>query len=542
MPPARADAAASTAHDAPTLPATPSALAARSDTARTAGRGGLAIAFAKVSFILFGFGQQIVLPAIVGVTGYGQIARVLAIVSIVNNVIVATAIQGVSRAVSSTPAPGHLEAFRRTLGIHALLAVIVATGLALLAGPIADAVGAPHVTSPLRLASCVVLLYGVYAPLVGALNGQKRFVHQAGLDIGYGALRFALMAGTAAAFTRLAAGTDHAEESGVQGAVLGFIAAAGLIVPVALSRSGLGKRGPSGPSAREHLRFLLPLLFGQVALNVLMQTDFMLLSRFLGDAAARAGLGTDAADAMVASYRAVQLFSFLPYQLLVSITFVLFPMLATAHATGDRDAVRRYVGAGVRLALVLTGLFSGVIAALAPHVLRLAFPAEIADSGGAALRVLSLGMGSFALLGIASAALTSLGREVTTFAVTLATVAFVAVACFALVPGAPFGPDMLTRSAVATSLGLALSAVAAGFALRRAAGAFAAPSTLLRVVAATAATVAIGSQLPWLGKPAVVAEAAVVAALYLLVLVATREVGRADLAPLAALVGRKKTR
>src|SRR5689334_15674945 len=76
------------AHGEPAPVAVSPAPAADADTARTAGRGGLAIAVAKVSFICFGFAQQIILPRLVGVDGYGEVSRVLAIVGIVNNVIV----------------------------------------------------------------------------------------------------------------------------------------------------------------------------------------------------------------------------------------------------------------------------------------------------------------------------------------------------------------------------------------------------------------------------------------------------------------------
>ncbi len=498
---------------------------------RTAGRGGLAIAFAKVSFILFGFAQQLILPRLLGIDGYGEVSRVLAMVGIVNNVIVATAIQGVSRAVSSAKDADAAAAFRRTLGVHAVVAVVASGGLAALAGVWAEAVGAPHVTTPLRVVALVVLLYGVYAPLVGSLNGRRRFVDQAGLDIGYGAIRMMAIAGGAILFS--------ARGQGVMGAIGGFVLAAGIIVPIALTRSGLGRAGTGGPKVGEYLLFLLPLLPGQAMLNLLLQTDFMILSRLLGQAADATGAGPDAADRLVGVYRGVQLFAFLPYQMLLSISFVLFPMLARAHAEGDRAAVARFAATGVRLAFVITGLMCGAVSALAPFVLRFAFPIEIADNGGAALRVLALGMGAFAILGITCAALTSIEREVSAFVLTTLTVALVVTGCYVLIPRAAFGPEMLLRSALATSVALATAATAAGFYLRAVAGAFVAPLTLLRVVAATAAAIAAGSRLPWLGKPAVLLEVGAVAIVYVLVLVVTGELSRADLGTVRRALGRK---
>ena len=253
---------------------------------RAAGRGGLAILVARISFILFGFAQQLVLPLpwMLGVDGYGQVSLVLSIVSIVNNVVVAASIQGVSRAVSSAGPSRGDEALRATLRIHVPLAAVAALGFAVAAPFMAELEGAPHVCAPLRVASVVVLLYGLYAPLVGALNGRRRFLEQAALDIGFGATRMSAILGGAFLFR-------HAGSNGVLGAFVGFSIAAFLIVPVAASRTGLGRAAQSGsPPLHEtepaqYLRFLAPLAGGQVFLNLLMQIDSLLLRRFAGQAA-----------------------------------------------------------------------------------------------------------------------------------------------------------------------------------------------------------------------------------------------------------------
>ncbi|MFT3766147.1 MAG: oligosaccharide flippase family protein [Minicystis sp.] len=508
--------------------AAPGAPAADGATARAAGRGGLAITGAKAAFILFGLAQQLVLPRLVGVDGYGQVALVLSIVSIVNNVIVATSIQGVSRAVSSAPAGREDQAFRATLRIHVILAMSVSLVFALLAGTIAAIEGAPHVTGPLRLVGLIVLLYGVYAPLVGSLNGRRLFVAQAALDTGYGALRMVGVALGAALFVRAGA-------NGVLGSFIGFVIAAAIIVPFALAKSGLGRAGEGGPSAREYLSFLLPLAGGQIFLNLLMQTDFLLLRRFAGEVAA----SPQAADSLQGVYRGVQLFSFLPYQLLMSVTFILFPMLARAHAYNDRAAVRGYTMTGVRLALVLTALMTGAVAGTAPHLLRLVFPEEIWTRGGDALRILSVGMGAFSVLGITCAALTSLGRERESALLTLTAVLLVAAGCSYLVPRAAFGPEMLVKSALATSAALTAAAVVGGIRLAAVAGGFAAPATIARVLASLVVCVLAGSRLPWIGKAGVVVEAGAVFVLGLVVLIALGEVGKQDLARIKQVAGKK---
>ena len=135
-------------------------------TARAAGRGGLAIAGAKVAFILFGFAQQLILPRLVGVDGYGQVALVLSVVSILNNVIVATSIQGVSRAVSSAPAGREDQAFRATLRVHVALAMVVSLVFAL-----------AHLTNYSQVAVLILLPLVVPQLLFGLILGYARVTY-----------------------------------------------------------------------------------------------------------------------------------------------------------------------------------------------------------------------------------------------------------------------------------------------------------------------------------------------------------------------------
>lgn len=508
------------------------------DNARNAGRGGLAIAGAKVSFILFGFVQQLFLPRLLGTKGYGDVSLVLAIVGVVNNVVVTSSIQGVSRAVSGAPAGGAAAAMRNALRTHAILAVVVASIFGALAGTIADLEGAPSLTTPLRVVALVVLLYGLYAPLVGALNGSRRFLAQAGLDIGYQVLRTIGLLGGAYMMIRSGA-------SGVVGALGGFVAAAALILPVALNRLGL--KSLAAPAAEAgikadfdataYLRSLIPLALGQAFLNLLMQTDFLLLGRFLHTA------GTEDEAAMfVGVQRGVQLFGFLPSQFLMSVSFVLFPMLAKAQAEGNKEDVRRFTQSGVRLAVILTGLNAAPIVALAPSLLKLAFAKqpEIALYGAAPLRIYAIGMAAFSVLGIGSSVLVSLGRARSAATITALAATLVAVLSIALVPAATLGEPMLVRSAIATSIALVLAVSVAGLLIKRTAGGFVSPLTLVRTGLAMAASIATGMALPARGPVFVVLYGIALYAVYFAVLLVTRELGEADLAFVKGVLGKKK--
>jgi stage V sporulation protein B len=504
---------------------------ARADTTRRAGRGGLAIASAKLFFIVAGFVQQIALNRILGLNLYGTLGRVQGIGSVFYNPVVTASIQGVSRAVAAAPEAERAVATRRALVIHAAAIVPLAVGF-FLATPIAgQLLHAPHLVTPLRVITGVLFLYGLYAPLVGVLNGRHQFGRQAALDVLFATMRTVGLIGGAWLFV--------SRGLGVEAALAGFVGAALLILFAALGWAGIGRSGPGRPTVREHLRFIGPLFAGQFALNLLFQSDLQLLGTFAAHAAERVSLDPRQADTLAGAYRNAQLFCFLPYQLLLSVTFVLFPMLAEALRDNDRPAVARYVRTGVRLALVLAGLMVSVTAGLPGPLLRLVFGPESAALGTDGMRILALGLGAFAIFGILTTVLTSLKREVAGALLTIAALALVAGLCFVLVDGQPYGAGMIVRTATSTAIGLVAATVLAAWLVYRTVGAVAPLATLVRVLLALGAAFGLSFVLPAPGKLMTLAYVAAIPCVYLAVLVGTRELGRADLALVRTVFRRK---
>ncbi len=514
------------------------------DAARTAGRGGVAVAGAKLYFLLIGLVQQTLLPQtwVLGVEGYGALSRVLAITNVANNVVTGAGIQGASRAVAQAP-PGERAGVERGLvRLHATLALPLALLVAALGPLVAERTGGGHVAGLVRATALVVLAYALYTPVVGVLNGRRQFTRQAALDVTYATMRTLGLVGGAWALGR-------AGGSAAAGSVGGFVLAAALIVPLAFVVAKLvpGRGGAAGAAGRlapgPYLAFLAPLALGQLFLNALMQADITLLGYFSSRAAAAAGLaGADAvaaADRSVAVYRACQLFSFLPYQLLFAITFILFPMLAKAQGEGDREAVARYVRTGVRLACLLVGAMVSVTFGLAPQLLRLVFPPDISEHGGEALRLLALGQGAFALFGVQTTVLSSVHRERWTLALNGAATLVVIGLSFLLVPGAAVGAPIAARSALATALAMAVAFSAGAAAVVRATGALVRPLSALRALAAFALAAFVGTRLPQGGKALTLASAAAVGLVYLVALVASRELGAGDLALVRRVLGRR---
>jgi stage V sporulation protein B len=499
------------------------------DPARQAGRGGVAVLGAKIFFVLSGLVQQVLLPKAIGLAGYGALARVLALASILNNVVIASSVQGVSRVIARSL--GHeRDAFRSVFRVHVPLAIVLALSFAALAPAFAAFEGAPHIALPLALMAIVVLVYGIYAPIIGLLNGRGEFTRQAALDVTFAILRTAGMVGLGYLFTRQA-------WAGVTGATLGFVVAACVIVLVAMRVAFPLRSLPDGaataaPTMPGYLAELWPLAAAQFFTNAVMQIDITLLGHFLS---AHDASNVTAADEWVGVYRACELFAFLPYQLLLSITQILFPMLARAKAEQDPVRVRLYVERGARLAAVACGLMVSVLVAVPSSVLRFAYSAEIADRGAHTLRILALGQGGYTMLAIATTILASLGRERKAALVTFGALVAVVVGCVVLTSRAAFGESQLEATSIGTSVGLAITLVVAAFHVRKEAGGFVPFLTVVRVVGAMAIAGTMGSFVPHTGRMLTPFVAVGVGMLYLAVLLASRELTGKDAHSLRAL-------
>jgi stage V sporulation protein B len=496
---------------------------AQPNIAKSAGRGGLAVATAKLYFLVIGLVQQILLTRVLGTAGYGGLSTVLSVSAVVYNPIVSTSIQGVSRTVAQSDDADRPSAIRRVLAIHAKLSIPIAIAFFLLSGAIVRAVHAPHLEGAIRLMALVLLFYGFYAPFVGIFNGQRRFVWQAGFDMAYATLRTALMVGLAYVFSVTLG-------NGVLGAAFGFVTASGVIALAAFPLAGIGVTGTVGPKFREYLVFVGPVFIGQVLLNLLQQADLTVLRYFAASAAITEHLRPELADPLVGAYRATQLFCFLPYQLLLSITFVLFPLLAKAHNDRNHADVKTFVMTGIRLAVVISGIMVSIISGLSGPLLRLVFPQDVATQATTSMQLLALGFGAFAIFGILTTVLTSLKQERMSAAITGLAFVLVAVLGCLLLRGQAFGPTQLFRTAIATSTGLFAATLVAAYYVHRHAGGVVRMLTLARVLSCVAVTVILGRLWTPNGKLMTLVAAVVLALVHLGLLIVLRELTGRDFA------------
>ena len=169
---------------------------------------------------------------------------------------------------------------------------------------------------------------------------------------------------------------------GAIGAVAGFATAAATIVTISLIWIGFGERGDAGEKIqrRRWLGFMAPIWTYQICLNGILLIDLQVLKRTATEialaSAATSQAAVDLANQYVGYYRAAQTFAFVPYQLIISLTFIVFPMISKATSIGNREAARSTIQHAMRLSLLLLLLVAAPTSGAAHGVMQLAYPAE----------------------------------------------------------------------------------------------------------------------------------------------------------------------
>jgi stage V sporulation protein B len=493
------------------------------DRAVEAGRGALFIGFAKAFFMVSGSLQRLLLTRLIAPAEYGAFALVNGAVSTVNNAIVQGTIQWVSKFTAEDDT--RADAVKRAgLIQQAFLGGLVGVGFLLAAPLIARFENAPDHVGWFRLVAAIPFLYAFYSVFVGSANGQRRFRLQASFDVGFSTAKTILLL--------LGAVVGRALGHSVTGAFLGFIAAAAIILVVAAVVVGL-PRGPDRFPALRLFKLTMAVAAYTVLINLALNYDIMLLRRYAGAVTIQARAG-----ALAGNYDALRTVALLPYQALLVITFVVFPLLSRSTFADDREATRVYIRQTLRYALIIGGAMAVVLAARPRTVLGILYQPAYAE-GAQALPVLAAAMCGLALLSVCGSIINASGRARVAAGLVAASLVTGAAASSIVVRHAAPGPDMLLAQASANATGVALGLALALVYLRRQFGAGPPLLTVVRVGVAAAAAVGIGRLVPGQGKIAGLFALAVVGVVFVAALVALRELGAADTAKLRRILRRR---
>jgi O-antigen/teichoic acid export membrane protein len=487
--------------------------------AKTVAGGVMFIGFAKVYFMLTGFAQRVLLTRLIGPADFGDFAVVNNVVSIFNNTLVQGTIQGVSKLTAEDDArAGAVQ--RAGLRLQAGLGLAVALALFIAAPRLAALEHAPRFTPYFRVAALVPLFYAMYAVFVGSANGLRRFRIQASFDVGFSTTKTVLLLGFALLWK-------------VIGAFIGFAGAAAVILVVASRVMRLPPTSEPFP-IRRIAPFVWAVLAYTILLNLALNSDLLLLRHF---ALSVPGVDATAAAAVAGNYEALRTFALLPYQSLLVVTFVIFPLVSRSTFAADREATRAYVTQTMRYALILAGVMGIVLAARPTALFGVIYKPEY-GAGAAALPILAAGQCCLALLSVACSILNAAGRTRATLTLMAATLAIGAAGVALAVPRSSPGTPMLIAAASATAVATAAGLIAALVVLRMRFRAGPPLATVVRVAAAMLAAVVAARLVPGHGKIVGLAVMALAGLAYVAVLLVTREFGAEDRAKFAKILKR----
>lgn len=490
----------------------------------SAGRGVLYIAVAKLYFMIAGYAIYFTLPRLLGSdAAWGDYLLVIGLVSVIDNVIVTGTIQGVSKFTSQSE--GLADAVKRSaLAVQLLLGGAVA-GLYFVAAPwVASWEKDSSLAGLYRVSAGIIFCYALYAVFVGSVNGLRHFGKQASLDIGFATMRAAAILGAAAAGL------------GVAGAVSGFVGAAATILII----SALWVRLPRGPERFPHRQlasFMARLFVYTLTLNLTMRADLFLLKRLAVDIVGGGASAARAASALAGYYGTAQSLAFIPYQAILAVAFVIFPLVSRSTFDQDLATTQLYIRQTLRLSLVFVAAVAAVLMANPQGLVVIPYPARYAVAAPA-LRILAGGMVLFSMFTIVNTILNGAGRTRDTIISGVISFGATVGSNLLLVPRAATPHAALELAAWATSSSMALGLlVSTLFLYRRFRAAF--PLlTVLRTLLATVVAIGVGHVLPDLGKLVTLGESTLVFVLFFVVLALLGEFRREDVAKFARVFRR----
>ncbi|MBI4854727.1 MAG: oligosaccharide flippase family protein [Acidobacteria bacterium] len=358
---------------------------------KTVTQGTIYITAAKLYFIVSSYAIYFVLPRLISSDLFGIYGFVISIVSIVNVVLVTGTQQTVSKFVSEDYRKANIIK-SKALKIQAVIASTITLIYFLSAPLIAKIFNDPLLIRPLQISALIPMFYSLYAIYVGYLNGQRKFLRQSILDIAYSTLK-------AVAIIALALATNS-----VNGAIFGFAIAVIIALMLApfVSGKSVNQEENSNFSATTFLRFQSELLGAILLSNLLQRADLILIKKYIS-------ADSITANKMAGYYTALMTIAGVTYQAIVSVAFVIFPIISKASFEEQKDEVKNYIRQTTKYTLMLMALSATIFSSNARVVLEVLYNKEYAI-GATSLTIAAYGLMFFGLIYILTTIISSSGK------------------------------------------------------------------------------------------------------------------------------------
>jgi len=337
------------------------------------GRGTLYLMIAHVFFlggsyaIHFGLGRKL------GVETYGDYGVILALMTTVNLLLTTGFPQGASKHIAEENA-NVSSIVRSSRKVQLLLSMLIFALYLGLAGPIANLLNDPGLTTYIRLSALVIPFYALYAMYSeGYLNGLREFGKQAKT------MAVSSVAKVVMVFTFvLLLGLD------VEGAILGYLLAA--VVGWILGWRYLGSVAKSSANfeVSKLIRFGVPATLFSAMLVLIMNIDLYAVKAIV------------AVDAETSYYTSATTIAKVPYFIFGGLAAALLPSISRATSANDLKLTASYINQSIRYMLLL--LIPGVLilSATSHDLVSLVYGSDFVEAGSP-LRILVFGLACLAV-------------------------------------------------------------------------------------------------------------------------------------------------
>lgn len=275
-----------------------------------------------------------------------------------------------TKAISETPERCHRISLA-TYASQAVVGVVVFTALVLAAPLIARLLGHPALTPLLRVSALDVPLFGLMLAASSVVLGMGRFERQGVAWIVYATAKAVLIAG-------LVAGGFSVAGALVGNALSSLVGFGAMFVPL---RGERPSRRETASLAGWMLLASVPFLTLALMEGLGQSVDLWIVSAMVHG------------RALVGYYAAAVVLAEIPVFLFLGLNRVIFPSVAGARADGDEERASTYAWQAVRLALIVSVLGVGLMAALGRQVLRIEFGFGSIEAYVPAVLLMAAGMG-----------------------------------------------------------------------------------------------------------------------------------------------------
>lgn len=349
-------------------------------------KGLIYLTLSKFFFIISGYGIYFGLTRLLGPERFGIYSVVISLISVFNTVLITGTIQAVSKFVSEEPK--FAEAVKNeALKIQFILGGSIFIIYFLSANLIALFFKDPCLTFYFRLSSPIIIFYSFYAAFVGYFNGLKHFKKQAFLDMTFSTIKLILI------LTFVYLGYS------VTGAITGFISAAFIIL---LISALLGRFEPTNLSfqAKKIFHFEALIMIFTLIIALLMNVDLFLVKALSPLKVANSNAGY---------YTAALTIARVPYQAIISLTYVLFPLISRATFVSDKTKTTSYISNAFRYSYILLFGLVVLISSNSKQIISLLYTDRYL-AGSQPLSILTFGLLFFSLFIISANIISASGR------------------------------------------------------------------------------------------------------------------------------------